>query len=432
MNTTSKNIIFKIKDFFYKAITSVASLFSNRFYQIVVCILLSIILFTIPALSNRFPFNYILIVLVSFYSCFVFLWCFKFCPIKMDYFAFSLLIFNIIVFLSSLLNNAAELTFTYFSLSIFAFFTYQFFKNKKNFLFFKISFSAALIAFSLTFAFLYIRETGFSEFFNVWSSKRLGGIFDNENNIAYFLLYGACFFFALIDFKKAITYLWFLPLFFILFLIFKTGSRSAILIFLFAIFIWLFYVYRKRVKYLLVSYLIIIGLIFITVLIISKVGNSNLFDRFISFFNVFSDANKADESSLNRITLAFESFYLFLRKPILGWGNNAFQVFSTERAFAHNNISGLLCEFGLFGFLSFEILIILPIIKIFAHKYHLEYKIVLIELLSIFFVQFFYVNAQLKIDNFLIGVCCASLNWSKVMIPFKQKKNYDSYVKLYI
>ena len=116
-----------------------------------------------------------------------------------------------------------------------------------------------------------------------------------------------------------------------------------------------------------------------------------------------------DWSTIERLTLAKEAGLMFLSKPFFGWGYNGIRAYSTQHLFAHNNFLGLLADFGLFGFLCFESMLILPMIR--SRKklksgnglQHVKDGLFLL-LLAVFLIQFFYVNYQLKFEFVFMGL----------------------------
>ena len=185
----------------------------------------------------------------------------------------------------------------------------------------------------------------------------------------------------------------------------RTGSRSALLISVACILVYSFYFFRGNKIIIPIIFdcsLIVAGIVII--IIFEKTFNLNIFSRIIELLDFFRGKGM-DYSTANRIDLFFQSIYLFLKKPVFGWGNNVFSIYSSERLFAHNNLTELLCSFGLFGFLPFEYIIVQSYLRIKKSKLHsdsIDYSLLL--LICFFLIQFFYVNSQLKFDWIAIAI----------------------------
>ena len=101
-------------------------------------VLLGLFSFSIPCFSNNYPFNYLSIAIAATFCLVVLLDVFVFSKkIHFGYYAFTLLIFLIVIFVSQLINlRFSTFPKSIFLLSIISFFIYQFAKNHNFELFF--------------------------------------------------------------------------------------------------------------------------------------------------------------------------------------------------------------------------------------------------------------------------------------------------------
>lgn len=374
------------------------SIFKNNskvenFFIIPILGIFAILCFFIPSFSALPIFNYVTILLVAILCITILIWKFMLHKVVIDWFFFLIIIFNVAIFISNILNKDATHIITYITLSGMAFCLYQFFLEKKyRPLIHRVIFFA-FFAFAIYFA-VYYR----AYLLNL-SFQRIGDKFDNLNTVAYYFLYAFATSLSLINIKRVISFVYIIPSLLFAFLLYRTGSRSALILAIICLFIIPFYLFRGRKKY--IPILIDVGLLFLSVIsivLIEKILNISIFSRLIEFFDALKGEG-VDYSSANRLELVFQSFQLFLRKPIFGWGNNVFSIYSSERLFAHNNITELLCDFGLLGFVPFEMIVIISFLKIKKSKEFSQTTSFSILLLVCFFgIQFFYVNSQLKFD----------------------------------
>lgn len=229
-------------------------------------------------------------------------------------------------------------------------------------------------------------------------SVRIGSYFQNENTVGYFFVYGLSFIFYEC-FKKKFHLLWLLAGVVYILLIILSGSRSALIISLVMSMCFLLLICGK--KYLWLSASLVLLLIIGILLVVSLPIFNDLMKR------IAQSISGQDASTNERLQLAQEGFYMFLSKPLSGWGYNGMTSSSTNHLFAHNNIVGLLSDFGLFGFLGFMVAFIFPIvIRIKNYKYCPKNvnNALLLGALAIFIVQFFYVNYQLKFEYVFIAL----------------------------
>lgn len=365
----------------------------ENLFVLPIIILFGILCFFIPAFSALPLFNYITIIIVVLLCLLILVWRFIFHKIVLNYFFFGIVIFNIAIFVSNLFNKDANHIITYITLSGMSFCLFQFFLEKKYRNTVRFLILLAFAGFAIYFAFYY-RNQLFD-----FSIERIGDKFDNLNTVGYYFLFAFVSSLMFINRKKIITLLLLIPTGVFLFFLYRTGSRSALILAFLSLIIFIFYFFRGlKIIIPVIAILCIFGLGVFFAIIGEKAFNISIFSRLGEFFSALNGEG-TDYSSANRIELAIQSFQLFLRKPLFGWGNNVFSIYSSERLFAHNNITELLCDYGLFGFLPFESILVFSYYLIKKSKTKnrsVDYSILL--LICVFGIQFFYVNSQLKFD----------------------------------
>ena len=228
---------------------------------------------------------------------------------------------------------------------------------------------------------------------------RIGNFFQNENTVGYYFVYGfsLCLWFSS---KKKFALLWLIPAFADVLMILYTGSRSSLLIVIVLTIVFLFSLFRLKYWWLPTIIMISSAIIIIMLLNIPALS---------SFSSRISKLLSGDDTSLlERMMLLKEGLFMFVSKPLIGWGYNGMRSVSTGHLFAHNNFVQLLADFGIFGFLLFESLLFLPIIKMIGgvKKRALNEPVFLFLslIIPLFMIQFFYANYQLKFEYIFLSI----------------------------
>ncbi len=180
-------------------------------------------------------------------------------------------------------------------------------------------------------------------------SHRLGSYFGNENSVAMKLSICAALLASVAVYKRKC---WLLPFSLLVFaLILTTGSKKG-LIYLAVISIFtICSLFRKKVW----AGFLISGLATISmVLIITVIPQfATIKERLFEYLAYLLGQKDASASSFQRGLYRDNAFYLAFKKLFLGYGIDGFNVASGIGTYSHNNISELICNFGLFGLLSF-------------------------------------------------------------------------------
>lgn len=101
------------------------------------------------------------------------------------------------------------------------------------------------------------------------------------------------------------------------------------------------------------------------VLVLFLVWTSPYFERFERLFFTLegSTVGKEEMSGLYRLEMFAEGLDIWLESPLVGSGNEAFRLESGFGTYSHNQVSELLANYGLLGFLAFYSIFIVVIIE---------------------------------------------------------------------
>jgi len=184
---------------------------------------------------------------------------------------------------------------------------------------------------------------------------RLGGYFGDINDIAICFGLGFSICLSLI-FNSKINVFKIIFLFIILLLFGLCGLSTGSKIFLLIAIVTSFYTLikfmgKKHLKWYFYI-LIILALILLSIFIINLPAFETIKKRLLDFLN---PVNK-DKSTLLRFQMFIDGFYMFLRRPLFGFGASGyFTSSSIGGCWSHNNFSELLCSYGIIGFILFYI-----------------------------------------------------------------------------
>lgn len=380
------------------------SAFSNFEMSLRSIILVFVPLITLfSVMSDRSPYNYINIVLYGIEIVLMLFYVWKWKKFRFDILTVYLIIFNLTILLSQIVNKRiSEYPTTILLLSIFAIVFYQFVysEKNKNLIYRLIVFGGLL--FAAYFIFTYRKDLLSLNF-----ADRLGRDFSDQNDMAKYLsIFGLL---SIIDLYQEKRFWKIFPVVSILvfvLLILISGSVSNLLCFIVTgILVLIFSSKRKNRLFVAVGILIMAGFVYG---IIQLPFMSYFKTRIDGIFNAFFEpGEKVDGSASDRIKLFVEGFELFLTRPFLGYGYDQVQYYTHGVGmFSHSNIAELLASFGVVGFLAFEALIVYPLYYAFKNdKYKKE---AITTLFYLFIFQFFLIIFRKKIEFMLIplGFAC--------------------------
>ncbi len=276
-----------------------------------------------------------------------------------------ILVFLIGVIVSSLINGlffgiASNLLYIFVSIVV-TFFVVSNESIKK--LFFIVFISC------LTFSSVYLLFYCIDHFLKVNFS--LVSLFGNSNQLTYYFLFleiysAVCFAQLFLRRKLWIGFLFFLPLIIALAAGLLAGSKAFFIISFISLAFSIFFFFGK--DRLLTSTIITFALIALTVIVLSLPVFTNIRSKLFVFLGFVTEGYEHDYSSAERLDMFKTALYLFAQKPLFGWGANGFSNNNIFWAYSHSNLSEVLCNFGLIGFLSFNSTLALPFYPIIRHK----------------------------------------------------------------
>lgn len=374
-----------------------------------------IYIFSIGAFSGRSFFNYFSITIGLLMIFIMFLYVLFFGKFKFDLFTILIINFSF----SFLLSNLINLSFSSFPKSVFtqAFMSlimYQFFisiKKERIKLLLPIMVFAGLAFFLLYF--IHYR----SEIISFNFGNRLGSYFDNENEIAKEFgylgivafcggIYGKHYFekapkiFSIL-YRIMCFFAWLLFLFAVL----TTGSISNLLILLLITF-FVSLLSIKNVKYKIVfviSVFVFVGPLF---LVLQLPSMSYFNKRLINIINTFINGGEGGDASSNlRLYALIQYIQLFFLRPIFGFGYGQGKMYTAYNMVAHSSIAELLTCTGLFGFISFELILFFAFIS--TKKKMKEYCISFVLLYVIVFQLFISSIYHAKFEYVFISIAFA-------------------------
>ena len=272
--------------------------------------------------------------------------------IQIDKLSFSIILFVVWTAICTFVNIKLhdDIVFTPILLMIFTCLTYIFISQNKQYrdLFVTVVFLSILI-FTLSYVIFYFDELKSLNF------KRLGENFGDINDIAICFGIGFAICFSLI-FNLKFNIIKVILLFITLLLLglcgLSTGSKIFLLIIcVTSLFTVIKFMNKKHLKWYFYI-LIILGLVLLFILIINLPAFETIKRRLLDFLNPKS----GDQSTSLRLQMFIDGFYMFLRRPLFGFGSSGyFTSSSIGGCWSHNNFSELLCSYGLIGFILFYI-----------------------------------------------------------------------------
>ena len=352
--------------------------------------------FSIGAFSGRPIFNYISIAVGIAMDVLMIMFVLIYKKFKIDLFAILLanLIFSFLI--SSLVNfSFSSFPKSVVTQSIMAFCMYQFFssinKNRFNLVIPVILLGGICF---LCYYFVHYWNDILSFDFN----ERLGSYFDNENEVGKifgylatiavsYAVFGTKIFdkepsSLLLATRIACFIIWGLFVVAIL----STGSISNLLVTLFLFTIVIFLRLHKNTQKLV--FIVIILILISTVILVLQIPELSYFKtRLTNIFLTFINGGEGgDASSKMRLYAMLQYLQLFFLRPLFGFGYGQGKVFTAYNLVAHSSIAELLTCVGLVGFISFEIILIISVLKSFKYK---RSVIIVFPLVYVFIFQFF-------------------------------------------
>lgn len=338
-------IFYTLKSFLLRLINKT---FLRNFINVSYIISLSLIL----CFSFIYPFHYIANGFYLLVLGLMFLYVFLFGKFSLDIYSSIILILNISLLLSNVVNGFVNETFTLSILSLSMLPTYFYFKNSiesKKFVFSFIY--LAFLVFNLFFFFMY-----FKSFINLDFNKRLGSLIANQNDIAFYLLIAHSIYTYSIFKRKY----WVLPFLILNFIeMIATGSRSGLINIVLVTILFFYLIFRKKNKY--IFFLIVLTLFGLGLFALTLDIFSDLRNRFLDLFNEIFIHSGSDNSTSFRFQLLLESAKAFLSSPVFGLGRNFSEFYTFDGNVAHNAFLEVAASYGLVSTLLFSSLFVVPL-----------------------------------------------------------------------
>lgn len=374
-----------------------------------ILLLFSLLIFSTFSFASRDLFNYINIGLVALLSILIVVYQLIYEKIYITSFCVLLVCFCSAILISTLLNGRLlNLSKTVFLISLMSLIVFQFAKNKN-------------VTQLLLFGFL-VGGTMFCVYYIVhyWSdiiqfsaltiNDRIGDYFDNQNGVARnFVFLGIIATYFSIKTKKYYGLIYSVLMFV---LIATTGSISNLLSYLIVLLFIPFVFFGKKGK--IVTAIVIVLTAGIMLLLLQIPSLSYFKNRLINIFSTFfgNSGSQIDFSARDRFEYAVDAFKLFASRPLFGYGPGGVISFSSG-GYAHNNFAELLADYGLIGFIFFEVIII----KLLCFSYNKKkdnFSLCVFGIaLYIFIFQFFLVTFNIKIDYIIFAVLFGHIETNK-------------------
>ena len=378
-------------------------------------------------MSDRTPYNYFNFGVYGLLSGAIVFYVARYKSFKFDIFTVLVLTFNVVILTSQIINKRLfEYPRTIILLSVFSIIIYQFFINvdKKDFVF-KLILIGGLV-FAFYFVFSYRKELLSFNF-----ADRLGEKFSDQNDLSKYLsLFGLISIVFSIKAKRFWKIPYILSTVIFVATILATGSISNILCFIICCLVLLVLNTKRQNR--LITLAIIIASVLIIYAIVQLPSMSYFKKRIEEIFNALSKTEgKQDGSAAERSVLFTESLRLFLTRPLFGYGYDQVQYYTHGFGqFSHNNFTELGASFGVFGLITYEFLLLMPLVKMIKNK-KLDQNLLILTI-YLFIFQIFLVIFRKKIEFVLMplffSISCFGY-YSYVEVGFKNKHPYCTFVR---
>lgn len=357
-------------NFFVPQSTKSKTIFGN-----IINILFLISLSLTLTIGRIYPLNYISNTSFIIMSVLMLVYVYVYGYFFIDRFVVLIVLLNIFIIVSNIMNKFEGETFTLTFLTIGMVPTYYYFRFAKDS--FKITLNYIAIAYIIFILFFFALYP--KEFITLDFTNRLGAKIANQNDIATFLLTGHSIFLYLI-LKKHIYLIPFLVLNLIEMI--ATGSRSGLLnIVIMTILIMFLLIGRKhKVKFIVIVILLMLFSYFL--LYIPQL--EALKNRFDDLFAELFMKSGTDSSTSSRIDLVIQAIEIFLRNPIFGNGVKFASSYTFDGNVAHNAFAELGASYGVFVLICFLLIFLLPLLNQIQKTANFS-KIIIISFLVFYF-----------------------------------------------
>jgi len=394
-------------------------------------------IFSIGAFSGRSFFNYFSIAIGLSMIFLMFTYVVFFGRFKFDLFTVLLVNFSF----SFLISNLINLSFLSFPKSVFtqslmSFAMYQFFTSVKKE---RIKLLLPIMTFAgLAFLFLYFFHYR-SEIIMFNFKNRLGSYFDNENEVAKEFgylgivafcggIYGGKYFgrtpkLVSVLFRLICFFAWLLFLFAVL----TTGSISNLLTLLLVTFLAALSSIKKAKHK--IAFIVSIFVFVVVLLLVFQLPSMSYFNkRLMKIINTFINGGVGGDASSNlRLYAIIQYVQLFFLRPLFGFGYGQGKMYTAYNMVAHSTIAELLTCVGLYGFLSFELILILPFVlsKKRMKEYCISFILLYVIVFQLFISSVYHAKFEFVFVSMAFAACHDRLGFNATVARLKAFVNHQ-------
>ena len=327
---------------------------------------------------------------------------------------------TILFFVTALISTLVsknKVTFTLFLLGLTFIFLMAFLFDKTvSVRFFGICLFISVALFTIVFLIVYRNEIGKAIFFQE-SIPRLGALFGDENEIAMYFAFGATISFYFLMFsKRKIKLIIVSSLLFILFsfLGFLSGTKAFIISVVISVFVLIVLFFGKKKWFL--SLTIIIGIVVFLLLILQIPIFNTIKERLEQFILSIFYNSSTDASTSDRLTMIEDAFILFFRRPLFGYGINAYYYYSAfgGGGWTHNELSEISSSYGIIGLITYFFPHVFCFLSYYKSNVKQNLPLYLCLLIFVFSWMFSMPLETIKFYPFCLALICAGMCKSSV------------------
>lgn len=390
----------------------------KKFLYLFVAISLFLYIFSIPAFSFKYPYVFVSYFFAAILVGGTALYSLLYRRIKFERLFIAPLFLVFISFLGTAIfskdfRNWLTLVLM-IALMITFYYSFGILENKRLILYLTV---LSLLVFAFYFLVVYRKEILSLNLTDV----RLGQYFGNVNEIGFiFSLAFSCSLHLALNFNRKIELLFLISAAIFFGLGLFTGSRSFIVVSLLGILGVLYIRFKKR-KFI---FLLVLVVLTVSLIVFIKSGVvpflKEQFDRML--YTLFGIGNsKADGSTIERIVWAKYAWTLGSENIIIGYGVNGFSYASYLGTYSHNNFAEIMCNFGVFGFIAYYLMYLIPSFRSIFFK---DVDINFIFVLALIYIMrgFFGVTYYSKDSYLVLAICFYFTNEYKFDLRSKLAK----------
>lgn len=216
----------------------------------------------------------------------------------------------------------------------------------------------SLLLFTAIFIGIYFQELVTFNF------SRLGGDIANVNSIGFNFTIGFLISTYYVVFEKRYYHLLFVLIF--IFLSFTTASTKVIINVLAIAVVAVFLFFKKEKWYLTILSFVAV---FVLVIILLQLPQFHYFKQRLVFdLKALLNDEVVTGSKFLRSQLIKNALLLFLKKPLFGWGFEGIRRLGPFGSYSHSNMTELLANFGFIGFILYQTLVLIPLIRMVKNR----------------------------------------------------------------